>query len=228
MAEPVRVILDSSSLIALSSSCLFNAMHKLKEKNNLDFVISEKVKNESVDRPLSINRFELNALRIREAIRRNTISVIKSSKDLDLMMKQIQDAASKIYVSEQSGPLILMHAGELEALALVKYLNAKLLAIDERITRFFVENPEELKNLLTTRRNEDIKYNAESYNLFAELLPKMTIIRSSELIALAYEQGFLETELGKGNETLKAALFALKNSGCALSGYEIKSFVDKL
>ena len=68
MAESTKVIIDSSTLIALSGSCLFNILHRLKEKNSLDFLISEKVRKESVDTPLSINRFELNALRIREAI----------------------------------------------------------------------------------------------------------------------------------------------------------------
>jgi hypothetical protein len=227
MADRIKVVLDSSSLIALSGSCLFNILHKLKAKNNLDFLISENVKKESVDTPLSINRFELNALRIREAINKGTIAVVKQTKELDDLMKDIEAAASQIFSSESTGFLRLIHAGELESIALFKLLNAKVLAIDERITRFFVENPEELRTLLETRRNEKISYDAQAYDKFAALIPQMTIIRSSELIALAYEQGFLEDDLGKGRLALKASLFALKNNGCALSGYEIKSFVDK-
>ncbi|PIU20897.1 MAG: hypothetical protein COT15_05095 [Candidatus Diapherotrites archaeon CG08_land_8_20_14_0_20_34_12] len=228
MAEPTKVILDSSSLIALSGSCLFNILYKLKAKNNLDFLISENVKRESVDTPLSINRFELNALRIREAINKGTITVVKQTKELDNLMKSIEEAASQVFSSEGAGSLRLIHAGELESIALVKLLNAKILAIDERITRFFVENPEELGRLLETRRNEKISYDENAYSKFASLIPQMTIIRSSELIALAYEQGFLEDDLGKGKLTLKASLFALKNNGCAMSGYEIKSFVGKI
>ena len=228
MAESTKVIIDSSTLIALSGSCLFNILHRLKEKNSLDFLISEKVRKESVDTALSINRFELNALRIREAINKGTIFVVKQSKDLGDLMKQMGNAAENVFTSEGTGSLSLVHAGELESIALVKLLNAKVLAIDERITRFFVENPEELRTLLETRRDEKISFDEKAYLKFAELMPEMSIIRSSELIALSYEQGFLEADLGKGKETLKAALFALKNNGCALSGYEIKSFVNKL
>ena len=50
-------------------------------------------------------------------------------------MKQMGNAAENVFTSEGTGSC-LVHAGELESIALVKLLNAKVLAIDERITRF--------------------------------------------------------------------------------------------
>ncbi|MEX2701861.1 MAG: hypothetical protein Q6368_002170, partial [Candidatus Baldrarchaeota archaeon] len=81
------LVVDSSSLISLSSSCLFDLIGELS-KLGIRFVVSKTVAEESVYNPLRIKRFELNALRIDRGISKGWLHVAKlDRKDRKYLQK---------------------------------------------------------------------------------------------------------------------------------------------
>jgi len=219
----MKVIFDASTLISISQSCLINVLGRLKEKMNAEFIIPEAVYSEAVERPISIKRFELNAIRIKKGVEEGWFS-IKAVKDQQIM-GEIDGLANSCF-SIRGRPIKLLQLGEVEALALIKELNADALVIDERTTRMLIENPKQLKKILEARRRKNVKVEERQAKDFGKMFEGMAIVRSIELVALAFEFGLLEQELPKGQQSLEAALFALKYSGCAVSAREINLFLQ--
>ena len=219
----MNFIFDSSSLISVSQTCLINILGGLRQELKAEFVIPKAVEYEAVERPSSIKRFELNAIRIKNAIDKGWFTV-KKNRDKQLFDKIAGLANSCFYAKGR--PVKLIQKGEIEALALAKELKAVAFAIDERTTRMLVESPSHLRKILQTRRNIRIEENQANLNAFREMFKHLTMIRSVELISLAFELGLLEKELPKGRQSLEAALFAAKYSGCAVSAREINMFLQ--
>lgn len=220
----MKAVIDTSTLISLSESCLFNLFGHLKEKNKIEFLISESVYNEAVQKPLEINRFKLSAVRIKEGVSKGIIQVVKNSSEMDEIIAYIEQFSENIFMSREK-TVKVMHRGEIDALALVKHAGAKTLIIDEKTTRMIIEDPFELKRIIEKRQGINILLNKKRYDEFKKYLLDFSIIRSSELIALAFEQGLLARELGEDKEALEAALYSVKFQGCALSEYEIEHFL---
>lgn len=221
----MRIVFDSSCLISVSQTCLINILGGLKKKTEAEFFIPEAVFEEVVKRPISIKRFELNAVRIKKAIDDGWFE-IAHYKDRQLF-DQIGGTANSCFFAK-GRPIRLLQKGEIEALALVKELGAEAFAIDERTTRMLVESPQQLRRLMQTRRNIRIEADKRNSSLLAEMFKGLTIVRSVELIALASQLGLLQEDLPKGEQSLEAALFAAKYSGCAVSSREIKTFLHSL
>lgn len=216
-------VVDSSSLISLSTSCLFDIMKELCKELKMRLVISKAVLDESVRNPLRIKRFELNALRINKGISDGWLEVKKLSKEKQCFAREIMETANSCFLSKH-GHLKIIQLGESEILALAISINAKGIIIDERTTRMIIEEPEKLRRLLQKRHGQRIIMNKERVKFFKKNFGKLTIARSSELIALAYEKGLLQKTLGEDKEVLKAALYSLKYNGCSLSSEEIERF----
>ena len=81
----MRFVFDSSSLIALSQTCLIELLAGLREKMKADFLIPAMVEQEVVARPLHIKRFELNAVRIKKAVDSGVFIVkeLQSEQDME-------------------------------------------------------------------------------------------------------------------------------------------------
>lgn len=220
----MRIVFDASTLISLSQSCLMNIMYGLREKTGSEFFLPRAVYNEAVKRPITIRRFELNAVRIKKGIDEKWFK-IADLKDEDLF-REIDGIANNCFYI-RGKPIKLIQKGEIEALAMIKELNADAFAIDERTMRMLIENPGDLKKILQARRRKKISVDMEMVKQLGEMFKDLTIIRSVELVALAYEHGILEEELPKGKQSLEAALFAAKYSGCAVSAREINRFLHK-
>lgn len=218
----MRIVFDSSALISVSQTCLINILGGLREKMNAEFFVPEAVLQEAVLRPISIKRFELNAIRIKKAIDEKWFNVapVKDRK----LFSQIDAIANNCFFIKER-PVRLLQRGEIESLCLIRELGAEAFAIDERTTRMMVENPLELQKILQARKRINVKANKENTKLLQEMFQETTILRSVELIALAFEQGLLSQELPEGKQSLEAALFAAKYSGCAVSSREINVFL---
>ena len=174
-------------------------------------------------RPISIKRFELNAIRIKKAIDSGYFKVVKL-KDTQLFDQVAETANHCFYVKER--PIKLIQRGEIEALALIKELDADSLAVDERTARMLIEAPLELQKIIQMRKRIKIKVDKRNTRLLETMFQDLTIVRSVELIALANELGVLQRELPEGPQALEAALFAAKYSGCAVSSREINIFLQ--
>ncbi len=219
----MNVIFDASTLISISQTCLVNLLAGLKHKMNAEFIVPKSVYYEAVQKPISIKRFELNAIRIKKVIEENQFKILEV-EDKRLFDEVAAIANTCFFIKGK--PIKLLQRGEIEALALVKELGAVAFAIDERTTRMLLEAPEQLRKILQARRRVNIKIDQSNVRALGLMFPDITMVRSVELIALAEEFGLLEKELPKGVQSLEAALFAAKYSGCAVSAREINMFLQ--
>ncbi len=219
------IIFDASTLISFSMAGLLTELRELKKIFKGKFILSQKVKEEAIDRPLTIKRFQLEALKIKSLLD-DKILELSSSIGLDdktvlAKANEILDKANTTFYGADKD-IHLIELGEASALAISKMLNEKgiknVIAIDERTTRSLSETPNELKKYLEGKLHTKMTVKQENINFFKEF----KFIRSTELIYVAHKKGVLRL---KGPENLSAILYALKYKGCAISGKEIKEII---
>ena len=222
---PREIILDSSTLISISEKCMSKIITQLSEKEGIVFIIPESVYYESVKHPMEIKRFEFNAIRINEMVKKGIIKIANSDAALKETMEKIKECANSIYHFDGQS-LHILHDGECEMLALAKNRNVNVLAVDERTTRMLVENPQPLRNFLARRYGTNLKIDSFHMDLFKQYVSGISVIlRSVELISLAYDRNCFDGELPTSPEALESALFALKYAGCAVSADEILRYM---
>ncbi len=219
-----KLVFDSSSLISLSEKCFMKILGRLAEKQKVEFFMPYSVMKETVEIPLKIKRFELNAIRIKTAIKNGWIKVIKPQNGTLELSNRIMELSKGLCLAA-SKPLDIIHKGEIEALALVKTMGADALVIDERTTRMLLEEPRNLLKLFEYRTGKHMSFNERKLVEIQGLLSGTTIFRSSEIIALGYEKDCFENELENNKASLKAALFSVKYAGCAISEVEITEYL---
>ncbi|MEW6295110.1 MAG: hypothetical protein AB1467_02320 [Candidatus Diapherotrites archaeon] len=219
------LVFDSSALISISENCLMKVLGELSQKAIGNFYISEAIARETVNVPLSIDKFELNAIRIKQALENGWIKVFRHEK-IGEFAQRIEGIANNCFFHD-GRPLELIHYGEAEALALNKIINASVVVIDERTARSMLEYPLSLKKSISLNFNASIKMNKGKLKELKEFCGQVRIVRSVELMAEAFDLGLLEKELGNSIESLKASLYALKYKGCAVSLNEIESYIKE-
>lgn len=222
-----KIVADSSSIISLSDSCLLYLMREINRREGIEFVIPKSVEFESVTRPLEIHRFELNAMRIKKGIDEGWISVSELNEKSVNFVKEMKIKTNSLFFSGNRA-LEIMHAGELEALALAKEINAVALLVDERTTRMLLEEPFRLKELIQRRQGVKVEAGKDAIAGLESFMPRLPVIRSTELIAFAFEKNLFNTELLADFPSLQAALYAVKFKGCAVSGEEIEKYLKSL
>ncbi len=222
------IIFDSGTLISFSMNGLTDEIKKLKSIFKGKFLITNDVKREIIDKPLTIKRFELEGLRLKQLLSEGVLEMPSSLevKDNDITKKsnEILGMVNSIFVGKDGKNIHIIDTGETSCLALSHILTGKkienVIAIDERTTRMLVENPEGLQNYL--ERKMHIRINSKKENL--EYCKQFKIIRSTELIYVAYKKGLINL---KGENVLDALLYAMKFKGAAISNDEI-SEIKKL
>ncbi len=216
------IIFDASTLISFSMAGLLHEVKELKKIFKGRFIISQKVKEEAIDRPMKIQRFQLEALKIKELLDEKILELPVSlgldDKIIRAKAQEILDMANTTFYGANKD-IHLIELGEASALAISKILTEKgiknVIAIDERTTRSLSETPNELKKYLEKKLHTKMTIKQEKIGFFKNF----KFIRSTELIYVAYKKGILRL---KGAENLSAVLYALKYKGCAISGKEIQ------
>ena len=194
-------------------------LDKLGEEFDGEFCITSHVKNEVVNNPLKIKRFELEALNILSLIKRGIIEV-KESKDLEKEVQKMKISLNSLFVTNNQ-KLKLFHDGEVSCFALANQLikegHEVLLIIDERTARMVIENQENLRKLLEDKLHT--KVDTRKINL--NFIKGLKVVRSAELGLVAYKQGFIELPASK-DQAIEAILYSLKYKGCSISHIEIE------
>lgn len=221
-----KIVVDSSSLITISDSCIMKIVKNVAEREKISFIIPESVYVESVENPLHIKKYELNAIRIRDAVDEGYLKVAKSTPATREWMERLGKISASI-ANPNGTQLRLLQWGEAETLGLLKQLDSKILMIDERTTRLLIENPAALAGILCRRHNRKVTISGEQVRWFSQNFSEVNVIRSVELIALAYEDGAMDSELHTSKQALQAALYAAKYSGCAVSEDEIEQYLRR-
>jgi len=224
---PKAIIFDASTLISFAMNGLFDEIVKLKENFDGKFIITKEVKGEIIDRPLTIKRFELEALRLKglfdDNILEPPLSLGVKDSEVTSRSAELLDIANATF--EANGrKMHIVDMGEVSCLALSQILNKQgvknVIAVDERTARMLVEKPENLEKLFEKKLHTKVRSNLNNFNFFKEF----KIIRSTELVYLAYKKGLVHL---KNGQVLDALLYALKFKGCSISDEEIRE-IEKL
>ncbi|MDO8625476.1 MAG: hypothetical protein Q7R47_05315 [Candidatus Diapherotrites archaeon] len=218
------IVFDSSVLISISEKCFLRVLRRFGEKNNVRFLVPESVFEETVIRPQSIRRFELNAVRLKSAVADGWLELVPSSSSTRAHYSNIAQWSNHLFFVDNR-PLELLHLGELEALAVYKDRKADALAIDERTCRMMLEDPGRLRSLISKRQDQKIDVDTSNLKNFSDFFGKPVVVRSCDLLALAFRQGLFADDLVSSRQGIEAALWAVKFAGCAVSGLEIDQFV---
>jgi hypothetical protein len=217
------VLCDASSLISLTGSCMDSTLNFFHERFGTRFLIPQSVEYEAVERPLSFKSkvHSFSALRIKDLIQDGIIEVVPG--DEREKTKKMMDLGNSIFFA-RGRPVKLIHLGETEMLVLSKKLQISSLLMDERTTRILVENPVSMKEHLQAEFGTNIMVNKKNLLDFDSMLEGLNVMRSTELVYIAYENGFLKHFNKLEKQAAEAALFSLKYSGCAISFQELKEY----
>ena len=129
----------------------------------------------------------------------------------------------------------IVHRGEMEAIACALVTDSETLVIDERTTRVLIESPDLLKRQLERKLHTGIEVNEDNLNQLKEELKNLNVIRSFELVTIAFELGLLNMFTLKEQEkvvpnirsaVLEGVLWGVKLNGCSVKREEIYEVID--
>jgi len=216
------VVLDSGILINLSMNGLLYLIPELKKSSGAKFLITEDVKYEIIDRPISIPRFELEALRVQKLLDNEDLelpaSINVTEEEIKTRRDKLMDLANHSIKAKGKWIKIVSEA-EISCLALSSILTERkienIIGIDERTTRLLSEKPQNLEKLMTRKLHQRVSLEANNFKLFRDF----RFIRSTELVYVAVKKGLLNV---KSPKAMEAVLYATKFKGSSVSWDEIK------
>ena len=213
------LIFDAGPLINFAMNGSLYILESLKKEFDGEFLITKEVKQEIIDTPLEIKRFELEALQLKDLLDRNIIKLAniteKQIDELRYEREKIISIANTTYKTKKDY-IHLLDKGESAVMALSKIIKEpNMIVIDERTARMLCENPSNLKKLLEKKLHTPVTANKENYSKFTGY----NIIRSTELAYLANKKNLLKI---KDPRALDAILYGLKFKGCSISEEEIE------
>lgn len=214
------IIFDSSTLISFAMNGMFEEFRELKKIFDGKFIITEEVKKETIDKPLTIRRFEFEALKIKGLLEDKTLEMPSSlnikNEDVSKKTNEVMEIANNLF-EDRGKNMHVIDLGEASCLAVSRIMKEKgienVIAVDERTTRMLVEKPENLQQLLEKKLHTQITLKKNNFKFFSGF----KIIRSTELSYVAYKKGIIKIK----NNVLGALLYALKFKGCSISDDEI-------
>jgi len=219
------VLCDSGVLISLTAGCLDNILYFFSEHHDVRFVIPPSVEYETVTRPLynGLRKHLFSAIRIKDAIADGVVEVVDAKVEDE--GRRLMHSANNMFFM-QGKPIRLIQFGESEMLALALALGVEDILVDERTTRMLIEAPIQLKEHLEKEFQVNVMVNKGSFRELSSRISQLKVIRSSELVVLAYENGYFKNFSALQKEALEAALYKMKYSGCSISFDEIKGYIE--
>ncbi len=222
------LVFDAGPVISLTTNNLLWLLPGLRQKFGGDFCIAPAVKRELVDRPFVTKKFKFEAIQVEQQIEAGILKVLQH-EEISRLGERLQSLANNVFCTKLA-TVPIVQRGEMESLAAVDLIEADGFVTDERITRMLVEAPDALKSLLEKRLHTKIKVNESALNDFLHSVRHINIIRSFELVTIAYERGLLDKFVVKlpqpRKELLESVLWGVKLNGCAVSEKEIDTIVD--
>ncbi len=216
------LVFDTSSIISIVTNDLLWVMQPLKKIFRGEFYIPNSVKKELIDKPLATKMFKLEA-----------IMISKSILDGDLIPQQelnVDDLLTNVnsIYTVWGKPMHILDRAEVEALALTLRLQAEAYVVDERTMRLLIEDPMRLKEILESKLHRKVDVNRKLLKDFEEIVKGVKVIRSTELLAIAYEKGLLNkyvTPKTSDSDLLDGLLWGLRLRGCSISTDEINEVI---
>lgn len=217
------LIFDAGPVISLTMNNLLWILEPLKKKFSGKFYITEAVRKELIDMPLETKKFKFEAIQVEKLIE-NGIFEIADNSFIRERTPVLLNTANEIFKAYHNN-IRVVHFAEMSVIAAAVNLNADAIAIDEKTTRFLVENPKMVVEILKKTLHTPIAINESNLKEFNLMVKGIKVIRSIELVAIAYEQGILNSFITKipdaRKNLLESVLWGVKLSGCAVSKEEI-------
>ncbi len=227
------LVFDSGPVISLTLNNLLWTLKSLRKHFGGSFIIPEGVKYELVDSPLLSRKFKLEALQVLREIYTGTFDLVKS-ENIRYLSHRIMNIANHTFKAYDSD-IAIVHIGEMDVLAAAKILKSKAVVIDERTTRQLIEDPLSIAKHLQSKLHTHITVDENNIRLLKRELSGIKVIRSVELMSLAYEFHILDSLIipqeqrvykNLNSTLLDAVLWSLKLNGCAVSDEEINKLVS--
>lgn len=220
---------DAGPIISLVMSRLGWLLPLLKQKYGGKFYITPAVHRELIERPLQVKRFEFEALQVMKLVREGVLEVYKNVNQPKVKeLKLFANSAFKI----KDQTLDVVQEGELESISAASEIGAEAVVMDERTLRLLIEHYVDMQKLLELRFHKEVKVDLAKLNQFSQQFQEVKIIRSIELVSVAYQLGLLDAYVPKmkeGKEVLiDAVLWATKFNGCAVTDKEIEEIKESL
>ncbi len=223
------LVFDSGPIINLTLNNLLWTLQPLKQKFSGSFLIPEGVKYELIDEPLTSKKFKLEALMVLKELYSGTLDLVKSEK-IRFLSHRLMDIANHTFKAYDSY-IAIVHIGEMDVLATAKLLGSEAVVIDERTTRMLIESPELIAKHLQAKLHTHISVDYDNLRVLKKELSPLKVLRSVELITLAYEFHILDNLIlpdelfsykNLRSELLSAVLWGLRLNGCSVSDEEIQ------
>lgn len=221
------LLFDAGPIISLTMNNLLWILEPLKKSFGGSFCLVDSVKKELVDRPLRTKKFKFEALQVQVLIDEGVLDVIKKSS-IKKRAQNLLDCANTVF-SAHKNPIRLVDFGEMECIAAALEFESNNVVVDERITRSLIENPLLLRDLMSRRLHTKVCVDKKRLREFLESVRHLRLIRSAELVTIAYEQGLLDkyvVSVPKAKkQLLQSVLWGVKLNGCAVTQEEIDELV---
>ena len=222
------IFFDAGPIITLTLSRLVWLLPLLQKKFGVVFYITPAVYGELVENPSSIKKFQFESLEVQKLMREGVLVIYDTFSKTKV--EKLTKHSNKLYASDKKW-LEVVQAGEMESVIAV--LKEKVpLIMDERTMRLLIENCKSLRTLLERRSRKKVAQHEENLNSFHEIVKDVSIIRSTELVCVAFKHGLLDEYLPKKpnakNILLDAALWNVKSNGSAVTAHEIEELKDTL
>jgi hypothetical protein len=212
-------VLDSGPIISLTLNGLLHTLELLRTKfPNVVFILTPQVKKEIIDKPLTIKKYELEAVKVQTLLAAKTIVLSTEFVANNVLEKETQRILnlSNSVVKADGKTVPIVQIGEASCVAFANLCNCEsVIVIDERITRLLTESPQNVKAIMERKLHVPININQKNLKEFKDL----KYIRSAELVYITYKNGLYDYK--KDKTLLDALLYSLKFSGTSISSKEI-------
>lgn len=221
------IVFDSGPVISLTTNNLLWILRPLKEFFKGHFHITNEVKYELIDKPLKTKRFKFEALQVYKFLNEGILEVA-DDKEIQAKTDALINLANNTYnVYDQY--INIVHRAEMSSIASSIHFKSQAVVVDERSTRLLIENPKKLLNILRHNLLTKVKINKKNLNDFKKLSKDVKLIRSVELVTIAYERGMLNgfiADIPDSRKTLlESILWGVKLNGCTVSKKEIEQIL---
>ncbi len=221
------LIFDAGPVISLATNNLLWILEPLKKEFNGKFYITRAVRRELVDRPLETKKFKFEAIQVEKLIENGVLEVTDNSF-IGEATPRLLNTANHVFKA-YNNYMRIVHFAEMSVIAAAISLKADAIVIDEKTTRFLIENPRMMIDTLKKTLHTSIIINENNLKEFKNNTRNIKTIRSIELVTIAYEHGILDSYITKipnaRRNLLESVLWGVKLNGCAVSKDEIEQIV---
>ena len=211
------LIFDAGSVISLTMNGLLPILEKLKNEFDGEFIITPQIKNEIVDKPAKIQKYEFESIQVKALISKGVFTMsskIIPDNKLQQEANEIMKISNSSYVAFHEKVKIIQE-GEASCLAFAKLCGREnVIVTDERTVRLLTERPDNISKLMGNKMHTKVSFNNKEMKYFSDF----RFIRSAELLYIAYKKNLFDY---KDSNLLGSLLYAVKYKGAAISSEEI-------